>query len=74
MYFELWDTETRNLLYDFETLDEALDAARTLAAPNVGVYPAKMALARVDDDTKTTWLAVGESLQPLLQEPDRRTA
>ena len=74
MFFELWDTETRNLLYDFDTLDEAIEAARQLVALNRHIYPAKMALARVDDDSRTTWLGVGETLRPLLDTPDKQSA
>jgi hypothetical protein len=77
MFFELWDTETRNLLYDFDTLDEAIEAARELVVLNPGIYPDKMALARVDrvDDTsKTTWLARAHDLGAMLIEPGRRTA
>jgi hypothetical protein len=74
MFFEWWDTETRNLLYDFDTLDEALEAARELVVLNEHIYPGKMALARVDDDSRTTWLASGESLRPLLRMQDKQTA
>ena len=39
MRFELWDLETRNLLYDFDTLDEAVEVARELTALNPDIYP-----------------------------------
>ncbi len=39
MYFELWDTHTRNLLYDFDTEAEALDAASELIELNPRFYP-----------------------------------
>lgn len=74
MFFELWDTETRNLLYDFDSLDEAIEAARQLVALNRHIYPAKLALARVDENSRTTWLGVGDSLDPLLQATDKQTA
>ena len=74
MFFELWDTETRNLLYDFDTLDEAIEAARQLVALNEGIYPQKLALGRVDENSRTTWLGVGESLRPLLEVQDKQTA
>ena len=74
MFFELWDTETRNLLYDFDSLDEALEAARQLVSLNPGVYPDKLALAEVNDDSRTTWLGISDSLRPLLERQDRRTA
>ena len=66
MYFELWDTETRNLLYDFDTLDDALVAARELCALNRDHYPAHLALARVEVGRVTSWLGRGETLTPLL--------
>ena len=66
MYFELWDTETRNLLYDFDTLDDALVAARELCALNRDHYPAHLALARVEADQPTSWLGRGETLTSLL--------
>lgn len=74
MYFELWDVESRNLLYDFDTLDEALDAARELISVNVGRYPAKLALAQVGDDERTTWLGSGQTLAPLLDGPQQPPA
>lgn len=66
MYFELWDVETKNLLYDFDTQEEAVDAARKLVSLNPGVYPEKLALAQVDDGDTVTWLGAGATLQPLL--------
>ncbi|HZO32522.1 MAG TPA: hypothetical protein VFH48_41780 [Chloroflexota bacterium] len=62
MHFELWDLETRNLLYDFDTLDEAVEAARELTALNPGIYPEQMALCRFDGDSNSKWLARGEDL------------
>ena len=62
MYFELWDTETRNLLYDFDTLDEAVEAARELTALDPGIYPEKLALFQSDGETNSKWLARGEDL------------
>lgn len=74
MHYELWDIESRNLLYDFDTLDEALDAARELASLNVGRYPAKLALAQVGDDERTSWLGSGPTLVPLLDGPQEPPA
>lgn len=74
MFFAWSDTETRNLLYDFDTLDEALEAARELVVLNKHIYPGKMALAQADDDSRTTWLTSGESLWPLLRMQDKQTA
>jgi len=49
--YGLWDTESRNLLYDFDTLDEALEAARELIEFNSGRYPQGLALAYIDADS-----------------------
>ena len=68
MHFELWDTETRNLLYDFDTLDEAVEAARELTALNPDIYPEKMALFRSDGDSNSKWLARGEDLLRLSEQ------
>jgi hypothetical protein len=67
MFFELWDTETRNLLYDFDTLEEAIQAARELTEVNEDRYPGHMALARVEDDQRVTWLARGAALGDLMR-------
>ena len=62
MYFELWDTDTRNLLYDFDTEEEALDAAAELVTLKPSIYPEHLALARGNDDGIASWLASGTSL------------
>lgn len=74
MHFELWDTESRNLLYDFDALDEAVAAAAELTALNCDRYPERLALGRVDDDSSTTWIAAGPTLAPLIDQERRRTA
>ena len=68
MHFELWDLEVRNLLYDFDTLDEAVDAARELTALNPDRYPEKMALFRSDGRENSAWLARGEALLQLAEQ------
>jgi hypothetical protein len=68
MHFELWDLETRNLLYDFDTLDVAVEAARELTALNPGIYPDELALFRADSDTNSKWLARGEDLLRLSEQ------
>ena len=45
MPYELWDTETRNIVNTFESEAEALQAARELIALNSPVYPGALALA-----------------------------
>jgi hypothetical protein len=57
MHYELWDTESRNLLEDFETEAAALEASRELIELNASVYPAALALACRHDDGATTWVA-----------------
>jgi hypothetical protein len=68
MHFELWDLETRNLLYDFDTLDEAVEAARELTALNPGHYPDNMALFRSDGENSSRWLARGEAVLELTEQ------
>ena len=68
MHFELWDLVSRNLLYDFDTLDEAVEAARELTALNPGIYPEKLALFRADGDANSKWLARGEDLRRLSEQ------
>ena len=62
MSYELWDTETRNLVETFETEDEALAAVRDLVAVNADVYPAALALALEDERGETTVIARGQRL------------
>ncbi len=62
MSYELWDTETRNLVETFDTEDEALAAVRELVAVNADVYPAALALALEDDEGETTVIARGQQL------------
>ena len=65
--YELWDIETRNLLYDFDSLEEALEAARELSHENQGRYPDGLALAYIDANAKLTWLAHSASMLELLE-------
>jgi hypothetical protein len=62
MHYELWDLVSRNLLYDFDTLDEAVEAARELTSLNADHYPEELALGRSEDDSGFTWLARGADL------------
>lgn len=62
MHYELWDTETRNLVEDFDGEDEALVAADELIELNPAMYPSTLALARQNDDGTTSWLADGALL------------
>ena len=62
MWYELWDTESGNLVEDFADEGEALAAVRQYAALNTPAYPGALALARRDHEGKTTWLASGAEL------------
>ena len=62
MRYELWDTESRNLLYDFGTEAEALDAVRELTKLNRPSYPGALALTLVEADGRMTTVALGEEL------------
>jgi hypothetical protein len=53
-YYELWDKETRNLVYDFDDENEVREALQTM--PNV----AGLAIARRDERGRTQWLPVDE--------------
>ena len=68
MYFEIWDVVTRNLLYDFDTLEEALDAVYELAEANPEPGRVNLALGRVDENNRTTWVAMGDALLDLLKQ------
>ncbi len=69
MHYELWDLDSRNILFDFDTLEEALQAARELTEVNQDRYPGLMALGRFEDDHRFTWLARGDSLGDLMHQP-----
>ena len=60
--YELWDTVSRNLLDDFDTEVEALDAVRSLIALNGPDCADALALTRVDRIGRMTTLAMGASL------------
>jgi hypothetical protein len=60
--YELWDTESRNLLDDFDTEAEALAAVRALIALNGTNCTGALALTRVSTDGRMMTLAFGEAL------------
>lgn len=62
MSYELWDTETRNIVETFESEAEALQAARELIAVNAQAYPGALALVFEDDEGETTLIARGAGL------------
>ena len=60
--YELWSTESRNLLYDFDSEVEALEAVRQLMVLNGPECAAGLALTRVDTGGRMTTLAMGDAL------------
>ena len=60
--YELWDTESRNLLDDFDTEAEALEAVRDLIALNGPGCTDAVALTRVHADGRMSTLAMGADL------------
>jgi len=65
MGYELWDTASRNLLNDFDTEADALEAVRKLIALNGQNCTDALALTQVDGAGHMTTLAMGESLAAL---------
>ena len=61
--YELWDTKSRNLLDDFDTEAEALEAVLELVALNGAGCTDAMALTRVHVDGHMATLAMGADLE-----------
>lgn len=62
MGYELWDTGTCNIIEDFESEADALQAARELVTLNPSVYPGALALVFEDDDGESRLIAQGTGL------------
>ncbi len=62
MSYELWDTETRNIIDHFESEADALLAARELVALNPSAYPGALALIFEDGAGESILLARGAGL------------
>lgn len=62
MSFELWDTDSGNLVEAFDDQNSALVAARELIAANRDVYPAMLTLLAIDERGALSTLASGEAL------------
>ena len=60
--YELWDTESGNLLDDFDSEAQALETVRELIVLNGSDSTDALALTRVDVNGRTTTLAMGEAL------------
>jgi hypothetical protein len=67
--YELWDTESRNLLDDFDTEAEALEAVRALIALNGLHCTQALALTRVWSDGRMSTVATGDALAVLAETP-----
>ena len=62
MCYELWDTESGNLVEDFADEHKALAAVREYTALNAPAYPGALALACRSHDGETTWVAIRSEL------------
>jgi hypothetical protein len=62
--YELWDTETRNIVETFESEADVLVAVRELIALNAPAYPGALALVFEDDEGDTTLIAGGSTAIP----------
>lgn len=71
MSYELWDTETGNLVEAFEDESAALSATRELIALNADVYPAMLTLLAVGERGELHTIAAGDDLGVLAAGPFR---
>lgn len=78
MTYELWDTETGNLVDAFEAEEDALVAAAELILANTTAYPTALTLLRVADDGSISTVAEQEPVAALAKQAAtdraRRTA
>ena len=65
MHYELWDTESGNLLDDFETQADAIGSVRSLMSLNGTEVMAAVALVRVNDHGRAVTIASGPALEEL---------
>jgi len=65
MTFELWDTETKNLVEGFDSRTAALKAVQELVSLNPTAYPKALALAERGAEGATIWVAHGHELAAL---------
>jgi len=64
MHYELWDTESGNLLDDFDTQGDALGSVRSLMLLNGDGAMSAVALVRVEGGRAVT-VASGDGLEAL---------
>ena len=62
MGYELWDTETGNLVEAFDDESTALRATRELIAVNRDVYPEMLTLLLIGDRGELATVASGDAL------------
>ena len=67
MSYELWGTETGNLVEAFNNEADALGAARELIGLNADVYPEMLTLLSVDERGELATVAAGDDLGALVQ-------
>jgi hypothetical protein len=68
MSYELWDTDTGNLLRSYEGIDEALGLVRSAVASYGRRYVNHWALVRLEEDGTPVTIAVGAALERLAAE------
>ncbi len=62
MAFEIWETDTRNIVDDFDTEEAALEAVRDAVARHGASYVASWFLAYEDPKGDSTLVAAGAAL------------
>jgi hypothetical protein len=68
MSYELWDTDTGNLLRSYEGIDEALGLVRSAVAAYGRRYVRTWALVKLEPDGAPVTVAVGSALDQLAAE------
>ena len=66
MTYELWDTETGNLVEAFEDEASAVHAARELIALNPDAYPSLLTLLSIGTNGELETVASGDALGALV--------
>lgn len=68
MYYEVWDAVSRNLLYDFDTLDEALEAVRELLEVNPEPGRIDLGIIQMNEHHRGVWSVHGDELLALVHQ------
>lgn len=74
MAFELWDTESANIIDDFPTQESALAAVRQAIQASGPAVADHLALAYEDRTGETHPIAAGAALAELARTPDPASA